>query len=91
MAKLNPNSNVITMIAFAIGFTYFGAFALADWWGMTTEELTRRYPVQFYTIMTIIAVLFLQPEVREQREAQEEKERQEKAAKGKDSSEDPQS
>ena len=89
MARLNPNSNVMTMTAFAIGFTYFGAFALADWWGMTTEQLTRKYPVQFYTVMAIAVILFLQPEVREQREAREEKERQEKAAKRKSDNNDP--
>ena len=76
MARLKPNLNVIQMSGFAIGFTYLGAFSLANYWGMTTKEVTSEYPIQFYVAMAIMITLFLQEEIRDQKDARKEMEKQ---------------
>ena len=87
MARLEPNLNVIKMTGFAVGLTYFGAFALAHNWGITTEELTKQYSIQFYVAMALMIIIFLQGEVQDQkavREEKEEQQRQEEALKRKE-------
>ena len=73
MARLKPNQNVIKMTGFAIGVTYLGAFSLANYWGMTTEEVTRQYQIPFYVVMAIMIILFLQEEIHDQKKEEEEK------------------
>ena len=65
------------MTGFAIGVTYLGAFALANYWGITTEEVTRLYPIPFYVVMGIMITLFLQDEIHDQKKAKKEKEEKE--------------
>ena len=73
MARLQPNMNVIKMTGFAIAFTYFGAYALADAWGMTVDAIIETYPIQFYVALAVSVTLFLQGEIQDQKQAQKEK------------------
>jgi len=77
MARLQPNMKVIKMTGFAIAFTYFGAFAIADAWEMTVDDLIKAYPIQFYLAMAVSVTLFLQGELQNQKEALQEKRLQE--------------
>ena len=67
MARLQPNLNVIKMTGFAIAFTYVGAWVAGDYLAMTTEEITREYPIQFYLGMAVVVTLFLQGEIQDQK------------------------
>ena len=75
MARLTPNSHVFKMIGLAIGFTYFGAFAVADAWEMSISEVIDQYPFYFYGTMALAVTLALQEEIQEQKEAMREEER----------------
>ena len=81
MARLQPNMNVFKMTGLAIAFTYFGAFALGDAWGMTTQEIIDKYPISFYLTMAIFVTLLLQGEIQDQKEKLQEQEREEQAVK----------
>lgn len=68
MARLKPNLNVMKMTGLAIAFTYFGAFAFADAWGLTIQEVIDKHPFYFYGAMACFVTLFLQGEIQEQKE-----------------------
>ena len=76
MAKLTPNSQVFKMIALAIAFTYFGAFAVADAWEMSVSDVIEQYPFYFYGTLALAVTLALQEEIRDQKEAMREAELQ---------------
>ena len=75
MARLTPNAQVFKMIGLAIGFTYFGAFAVADAWEMSLKDVIDQYPFYFYGTMAIAVTLALQEEIQDQKEAMREEER----------------
>jgi hypothetical protein len=68
MARLQPNIKVMKMTGLAIAFTYFGAFAFADSWGMTIDEVISTHPFYFYGAMACFVTLFLQGEIHDQKE-----------------------
>ena len=76
MARLTPNSQVFKMIGLAIGFTYFGAFAVADAWEMSLSAFIDQYPFYFYGTMALAVTLALQEEIQDQKEAMRQEERQ---------------
>ena len=67
------------MIGLAVGFTYFGAFALGDSWGMSIQEIIDEYPFQFYLAMAGFTIILLQGEIQDQKEALREAEQEERA------------